>query len=555
MAKFWSLFRIFMKTAIGSSLSLNIAGKERKGMSIALWIIVAISLAPILWIFYSIMTDIFTIFHHIGELPVGVGFILNIGALLIFLFSFIAAPALFYFAKDVEYVLPLPLKPTQIIGAKFAVALAFEYLLALAIMGTMFFALTDFVPIGVLSFSTIITVLVLPILPMAYSTILVMLIMRVSRLGSNPDRYTMFVGILAVVLAVGLSMYMGQAFQIDGEALVAALNNQPVAMTTLNAVFIGNGFAALAFGAGTFFGGALHNLIISIAIAAVALVIFFALAKVLYFPGVIGLSESGSSRKKSTVEDISKNTRGQSKFLSYLGKEMKLIFRSPTVFANCVIGAFVMPMILLISVVPIIRSGELSGLANMVDFSNPRTNAFALVIMTCIGFYMGGMTSITSTSISREGKNLFIMKYLPVSYSTQLLAKGVSGIFILIPALILIIIPIQLFFQAPLWLFVCGLILMFPGALFVNFMGLYVDLLRPKLTWDNEQAAVKQSLNVVIVMLVSWAIATVIVAVGWFMLRTPWVAFFGLLGVTGVLAYIAYWLSVGRGYKLMERLH
>jgi len=555
MAKFWSLTRIFMKTAIGSSMSLNIGGKERKGLSIALWIIVAISVAPILWFFYSIMSEVFSVFYLMGELPIGVGFILNIGSLLIFFFSFVAAPALFYFAKDVEYVLPLPLKPTQIIGAKFAVALLFEYLLALAIIGTMFFALWDFVPAGILTFNTIITILTLPILPMVYSTVLVMLLMRVSRLGRNPDRYTMFVGILAVVLAVGLTIYMGQAFQIDNDALIALLSDQPTALTTLDTIFIGNGFAALGFGANTLFGGALHNQIINLAITTAALVIFFALAKLLYFPGVIGLSESGSPGKKSTIEDISKNTKGQSKFLSYLSKEMKLIFRSPTVFVNCIVGALIMPVLLLIMAVPLMRSDDFGELFNMVDLSDQRTATFSLVIMACIGFYMGGMVTIASTSISREGKNLFIMKYLPISYTTQLLAKAMSGVVILIPTLLLMAIPLQIIFQAPIWLLICGTILMFPGGLFVNFLGLYVDLLRPKLTWDNEQAAVKQSLNVLTVMLVSWVLATVIGVLGWFILRSPWVAFFGLLGVTGLLAFGAYWFAIGKGHKLLERLY
>jgi len=544
-----------MKTAIGASMSIKLGGTERKWAGIVLVIIIAISFAPILWMLYYVMTDIFLIFDMVGELPVGVGFVLNIGSLLIFVFSMLAAPALFYFAKDVEYVLPLPIKPTQIIGAKFTIALVFEYLIAIALMGIVFFALRDLLPVGVLTFNTIVTLLALPILPMVYSTVLVMLLMRVSRFGRNPDRYTMFVGILAVVIAIGFSMYAGQAFAIDGDALVNSLMGQPVAMTTLNTVFIGNGFAARAFGADVIFGGALHNQLINIAIAAVAILVFFALAKVLYFAGIIGLSESGSSGKKSTVEDISKNTKGQSKFFSYLAKELRLLFRSPTAFTNSVLGAFLMPIILGISLVPLMRSGDFDELFGMINFSDPRTVAFTLVIMTLLGFFIGGMVMITCTTISREGKSLFIMKYIPVPYSTQLHAKATSGIVVLIPALLFMMVPLQILFQAPAWLFVCGLVLVLPGALFINYLGLYIDLLRPKLTWDNEQAAVKQNLNAILVMGISWALAAVIAVLGWFVFTNPWVAFFGLFGITGLLAFTAYYLAIGKGNKLMERLH
>jgi hypothetical protein len=39
----------------------------------------------------------------------------------------------FYFSKDVESLLPLPLKPRQIVGAKFLAVAAYEYLITAAI--------------------------------------------------------------------------------------------------------------------------------------------------------------------------------------------------------------------------------------------------------------------------------------------------------------------------------------------------------------------------------------------------------------------------------------
>ena len=557
MGKFWSLTMIFFKTAIGSSMSFKIGGKERKWAGIALWVIIAISLAPMLWMVYNMMSGIFYVFAHpnVGELALGVGFILNVGSLLIFVFSLLAAPALFYFAKDVEYVLPLPLKPVQIIGAKFAVALAFEYILSLALMATMFVALRDFLPGGMLTFNTIITFLTLPILPMVYSTVLVMLIMRVTRFGRNPDKYAMFVGIIAIVAALGFSMYAGQAFMIDGEALVEALQGAPMAMNTLNTVFVGNWFAAQAFEMGAAFGGVFFNQLINVVIAVAAIGIFFFLAKILYFAGIIGLSESGAPSKKMTLEDISKNAKGQGQFNSYLMKELRLLFRSPTAFINSVLAAFIMPIILVIAIVPLMRSGELTEFMEMIIFSEPRTAAIIFAAMSAVGFLIGGMVSVTCTSISREGKNLFIMKYLPMSYATQLNAKAASGFVVIIPALLVMMIPLQVLFQAPVWVFICGTLLTLPGVVFINYIGLYIDLLRPKLTWDNENAAVKQNLNAFLLLVVSWALIALIIVLGVFLFNSPWVAFFGLMGGTGLLAFGAYYLVIGKGPELLERLH
>jgi len=555
MRKFWSLTQVFMKTIIGSTMTIKIGGKENKWAGVAIWLLVAVCFFPLMFAAYQIMGQIFSLFYSIGQLPVAIGFVLNLGAIIIFVFSFMAAPALFYFAKDVEYVLPLPVKPQQVIGAKFTVALAFEYIVALGLMVVMFAALRNYVPLGVLTFSTVVTFITLPILPMVYSTVLIMLLMRVTRLGRNPDRYTLFIGVLALVIAVAFSMYANQAVMFDEEVLLAAVMGETAALTTLNTLFIGNGFAARALSSATVFGGALHNQLINIGIQGLAIAVFFFLAGKLYFSGVIGLSESGAPTKKMTAEDIATSSRGRGKFLSYLIKELRLVFRSPAVLLNSVLAAFIMPVIIGVSIVPLVRSGEIAELIAFVDFDNPHVVVMAMVAMCAIGFFIGGMVSVASTAISREGRNIFIMKYLPVHYTTQLNAKAISGLIILIPALLFMVIPLQVLLAAPVWLFAAGMVLAMPGIVVVNYFGLYIDLVRPKLTWDNEQAAVKQNLNAIIPMFGSWLVAGGIGLLGWFVFTEPVVAFLGLFGVTGLLAVGAYYLVISKGASMMEKLH
>ena len=554
MRKWWSLAKIFMKTIIGSSMTIKIRGKESKWAGIALWILVAAFFIPVLYSVYFMMGQIMALFYAIGQLPSGVGFALNMGAIMIFIFSLLAAPAVFYFAKDVEYLLPLPVKPEQIIGAKFAVALAFEYVLALALMVVMYVVLLDFSPAGVLTFNTIITLVTLPILPMVYSTIFVMLLMRFTRFIRNPDRYTLFVGVLAIALAVGFSLYAGQTL-VDTDAIFEAAMGAPVVMTTLNTVFISNGFAAQAFGAETIWGGALHNQLLSVLFAGVGLGVFFLLAKALYFAGVIGLSESGAPAKKMTAEEIAQNVQGQSKFRAYLIKELRLVFRSPTAFLNCVLAGLVMPVMLLISLVTLIRSGELAIFIEALDFSNPQVAVMVFTGLCALGIMMGGLVSTTSTSISREGSNLFIMKYLPVSYTTQLNAKAASGLVVLLPVILFMIIPAQIVFRAPLWLFAGGLLLCLLGAIFVNYFSLFVDLMRPKLTWDNEQAAVKNNMNVIVMMFGTMGVAGGIIALGMFVLNGALLTFVALFVVSAALVWLAYHLAIVKGRKLLEKLH
>jgi len=551
MRKLRSLFWLFIKTTIGNVL--NMQGSKWVGPVIVVSLVIAF--AAMMFVVYNIFGGMFEFFAAYGHLEVAVGLGLNMGALIIFVFSMMAAPAIFYFAKDVEYLLPLPIKPEVIIGAKFAMALLFEYIISLIIMVPVFLSLLPHVSAGGLVVNTIITFLTLPILPLVYSTVLCMVLVAFFRIFRNPDKYSLFIGVLAMVLGVGFSMVYSQVFMVDMEALYDMLMGAPVVFA-MNVVFISNSAAARALTEN----GIVLNQIINVGVTALALIIFFALARVLYFRGVVGLSESGAPAKKMTRDDIKRQSQGRGAFRSYLSKELKLLFRSPTAFLNCVLSAIIVPVVIAGSAIfsAISAGGDadmIGELLALVDFNNPRIAAVALASMCAIGVLVAGMTTVTATSISREGRNFFIMKYLPISYRDQINAKAASGFTIIIPAILLILIPLQIFMGAPLLIFIGGTILAFSGAVFLNYLGLLIDLAKPKLDWDNEQAAVKNSVNVLIMTLGGMALTAGIVVGGFFLLHTPILAFIVLFIITVSLAITMYYLAMTRGVKLLKELY
>ncbi|MCL2215885.1 MAG: hypothetical protein FWB91_02570 [Defluviitaleaceae bacterium] len=555
MRKFGRLTWLFLKTTVGS-----IWGKQTDSGKDSTWLVVVL-VASLLIFFPSMMFMIFRMFGPLfqmfdasGHLNVAVGLALNMSSLVIFVLSMMAAPAIFYFARDVEYLLPLPIKPEIIIGAKFVVALLFEYVIALIIIVPMFAALWPMVSAGGLAVNTIITFLTLPILPLVYSTVLCMFMVAAFKVFRNPDKYSLFIGIVAMIFGIGFSMVYTQFFMVDAEAIYDMLMGAPAVFDTMNFVFANNSAAARALA-----GGGFTFQSINIGVTALALLVFFVLARVLYFRGVVGLSESGSSAKKMTRDEILKQTQGRSAFRSYLAKEMKLLMRSPTAFLNCVLSAVLVPVILAGSMAytfVIAGDGDMLGeLLAFIDFNEPRASAVFMVIMCALGIFVAGMTSITATSISREGRNFFVMKYLPVHYRVQLAAKAASGFAVIIPAIILILVPLQIFLRAPLFIFLGGAVLTLPGAVFLNYLGLLIDLAKPKLDWDNEQAAIKNNANVLIITFGGMGLAAIIGVVGVFLLRTPLLAFVVLFVITVAPAAAVYRAAMLKGAERLKGLH
>jgi len=550
MRKWRTLTWIFLKTTVGSVFNMQVGGKSNKWLGPVLVVSLAFLVVFMSILIFQVAGGLFAIFAASGHLDVGVALALNTGALVIFMLSMMAAPAIFYFSKDVEYLLPLPVKPEIVIGAKFAVALLFEYLIALIIVIPVFAALLPFTGAGGLAVNSLITLVTLPIVPLVYSTVLCMVLVAFLKVFRNPDRYSLVIGIFAMFLGVGFSMFYTQFLMIDADAVYDMLMGAPVVFDTMNIVFANNVAAARALaGSGNLF----LNQAINIGVTGLALVVFFVLARMLYFRGVIGLSESGSTAKKMTKDEILQQSQGRGAFRSYLGKEMKLLMRSPTAFINCVLSAIIVPVILAGSLaytmIVTVEGDALGELLALIDFNEPRVAAIFMVAMCALGFFISGMTTITATSISREGRNFFIMKYLPMPYRAQLNAKAASGFMVIFPSILLIIIPVQIILGVPVLILLGGVALTIPGAVFLNYLGLLIDLAKPKLEWDNEQAAIKNNMNVLLMTLGGMALAGVIVALGIFLLRTPLVAFAVLFSVTVVLAFVTYKAVMTKGVE------
>lgn len=546
LSKYFALTRVLLAET-GSMYDIRFGQKGGKWTGPVLWAVVALCLTPLLLVFYVMFQSIFVIFAPSGQLPYITSLMLNMASVVVFLFASFSAPALFYFSRDVEYLLPIPLTPVQIIAAKFTVALLFEYLISLFVMGPMYAAYASHLPIAALTVNAVLVFLTLPIAPLAYSTAIVMLLMPLSSFGRNRDLYNMLVSLLAVAFGLGISLFSQRLNTITAEQATQLIENNQFTANALRTLFPANIYAGHAVAGGDF--GAL---VLSLLITAVTLILFFLLARAVYFKGVVGLSESTVSAKKMTRGDIARNAQGLSVFRSCLQKEIRLLFRSPVALMNCVLMVFLLPLML--AVPTFMNMTEEALTYFVIDFQDPTTIAGIFTGASAVGFLLSSMNMVTSTSISREGRNYFVMKYLPVSYKTILRAKAASGLLVGLGGLATLLVVLEVLFKAPPLILIGVFVLALPGCVSMNFLGLLIDLLKPNLTWDNEQRAVKQNINVLFLMLAGFVLTAVVAVAGLFFLETPLVAFIVLVLLTGAMAAAAYHFVLNIGEELLSKL-
>ena len=105
------------------------------------------------------------------------------------------------------------------------------------------------------------------------------------------------------------------------------------------------------------------------------------------------------------------------------------------------------------------------------------------------------------------------MKIIPMSIMTQLHAKVATGIFYSIFGIIVVLAMLSYFVMLPIPLFLTSIVLALIAVVFINYFSILIDVLRPKLVWESEQAAVKQNMNFLFTMIPSFGISALLIYV------------------------------------------
>ena len=547
MRKFWTLMRVQLKSGAIATTD----GTTKQWKKLLLYLVLLVCMLPTLVLIAMLFYYGFDYMRLLDQ----AGYLMNVGflmtAVIIFLFSIFAIPSVYYFSKDIDHLLVLPIKPEVILTSKLAVCIVYEYLFAAAVLVPMYISFVLQIGLSVLSFLCFLVIfLTLPIYPLVLSSVLTMVIMRFVPFFNNRDRFNLIGGIIVVAAALGLSFWMQTMETEDMSAVLMALmdgNNSLMQFGTMLFPFVPS--AALSC-----FHGDLLQLLLYLGITAISLVVFLICGKLLYFKGAIGGSETSHSRHTFDQKQLSES-RHHSVFRTYLIKEFKILFRTPVFFTNCVLTALLMPIILTVAVYTSLQGMDLRAfITPQLLESIPNLWCYVLVISFLVGSFMGGINMISSTAISREGTNAYFMKFIPVPVETQAFAKAACGIIISAVSGWLLLIPLHLVLSYPIYLDLIFVVGSLVSVIMTNLFGILIDLLRPKLVWEQEAAAVKQNLNGVISILLSFLLAAVcfgLLYIGWDQVLLIAI---GLLVIQIVLSFLLYVGVKRAGTRLLSQI-
>ncbi len=559
MNKTLHLAKVLLKSASNfsanaSPLSLNknrraLTGKSKILLYIVLAVLVVSSVCVPLGVAMKEITSTL--------LPLGIAdglfyMILPLATVALLIISIFTVISVLFLSTDNAVLLSMPLKPREIIVARFLNIILYTYLIVGMFIIPAFVGYGIATGAGVLFYIiSLIEVLLLPIIPLSILLLLLVLILQYSNLTKHRDLFTYISMGLTLVIALGFNFVFQQAFmsvEIDPSQLAENIRAIVDGYAGVLVKFLPQLIPAINALTSSSVWLQLLNILIYIAASIAIFVVVVIIASPIYFKSIKGSDERGAKRKKKTSNDVVlQKSKTKGLFKSSIIVEWKLMVRSPIYFLNLIFVIILVPVIMIVSMV-----FSMSAAGESIDINQimEALASLGLTLSSPLGFlvffgallFLTSVNLISSTAASRMGKSASFVKYIPCNTLTTVNIKTFWGnVLGIVPAL-LIAIALGVFkIISPLDM-VALILPIIPSFLVLNYIGFIIDAKNPKLNWVNETQAVKSNLNSVFYLFGVWAIIGILVALG-FLLNKANIPYSGyilslFITVLGIVAII-----------------
>lgn len=498
MNKIISLIKTDLNITYGlSSISYSFKNKKNRWQTIV-FALAILSLLPTYFMIIKGLNGMYDIYDQIGQRSMFLlsGFLVAQG--MVFLFGLLYVMSKYYFSNDLAHLVPLPIKPSYILGSKFVTLMVSEYLTSLPLILPFIYIYGtksgEGLAYWIYSFLLIAT---LPVIPLVLASILIMIFMKYTNIGAKKDLMRMIFALIFIVIMIygqlKIQNIAQKALLQGNDFLINLISDSNLLIKKLGFGFPPSQWAALSLSNSTNIVG-LINLLSFIGVGIISFIIMIFLSEGLFFGGLIGNIEVSASKgrngKKLSTKDLSRQTKP---YFALAKKEIIMLFKTPIYLMNAVGSVIIFPILIVVTSM----SGGDESLGAALKLIEYRPEYISLIgIGVIVAFAM--LNSIGSTTFSREGKCFWIQRTLPIRVEDQIIGRVLSSLVVQTLGVIALILSISFIIKLKIQTIILITILGLLGSIPMTQIGMIIDIIRPYLTWDNPQRAIKQNLNVLI---------------------------------------------------------
>lgn len=379
-------------------------------------------------------------------------------------------------AKDNDLLFSLPIKRSQILLVRVVKLLLFQYIYNLMFLLPAFVIFIYFEKPGVSFYLlSLLMTLLIPMIPTVISSILGYIVKLISsRFKSKKIMQTLLSSIIFLGIFYG-SMNLDKFIQ-----------NLVTNATSINDILI-KIYYPLGLYINLITEFKLFDLVKLLFVNIIPFILFILIGSKLYFYIIFNSKESKVARNtKFKKEKIIK----RKPIISLVNKELKRYFSSPVYMFNTSFGLLLSLVVSIYLCIkgPSIFDKVLTSYGISTDISLPLIFYFFIL-------FVGAMTSITSSSISLEGKTINITKSLPIKEELILKSKILTCYIIELPFMVFSNILFFIRFRPSIFYIVLISSLSIIIISLTSNIGLIANLKYPKMNASNDTEVVKQSMS------------------------------------------------------------
>ncbi|MDU7966561.1 MAG: ABC transporter permease [Paeniclostridium sordellii] len=469
---------LLLKISFLNTIGINKLRESSKGENIkkiSIGILILFSIVVLMGSMFSLMLDLAGMLKKVNqmELLLVIGFL---GAVIFNLVNSIyKAPAYLYQARDYEMLSSLPIKDSTIFASKIILLVSSNYLYSAFIM--IIPSLVYFIK-GNASFIYIINLLIMfittPFIPIIISSIITYLIGRLSY-NSRYKNSILIIGSILATLAIILLSYNMNNF------LEVIINNSSSIIEISKKIYIPSYYLI---------DGLKNNNLVSVLIFSFLSITPFIIFILIFSKGFTKINSKMTEGHKVNDYKV-KGLKSSKPIKALLNKELKRYFSSYIYVLNTSFGVILLG-VLAVGII-ILGKDKIATIINLSSYTSMFNVQITMIIMFCIF-----MSCTTSSSISLEGKNLWIIKSLPIDELDIFKSKLSINILLVLPIALISFLLISIKLKFSILYIIIMSILIIVSSFFIALYGLFINLLYPKLDYINEVEVVKRGLSSII---------------------------------------------------------
>ena len=470
--------------------------KEPNPVRFLLIRLIVLAMLPMFFLLYTVLKELHSVLYVLNQIPAYFMLVFLMAQLFLLFTGIPVFMGRFYGNRDNPILLAMPIRPGDILLSRFIPVLLTQILTALVLLLPAIIIHAMRVPTGgsdwLLLLSGVVGSL---IFPTVLSAVIVLLVMRYTNVGKYSDKLKTFGTLLILLLIVGFQA-MAQNFaggSVDENFLLRILTDNRVLIENIATLFLParwTGFGIVATGAEKWLYIGL-NLLVSVLAAGV----LQWMGANVYLKSLLSGTEMAKEKKK-TEEKI--RISGMHPVFRVLLTEWRLLTRTPAFAINVLSTPL---MVSIIWLIPILTNDTLSKqIGNLRTVLQSAAVPGWLYFMAAgifgaaVGIFMS-LFSETATSFSREGQAFWLRRVLPIRASYEIIGRSLLNLLLTMGTTAIFLVAGYVFLRYPLWLIPVALLFSGLFSLPLCFIGLLIDVHRPKMNWDDPNQAVKQNLN------------------------------------------------------------